>query len=293
MDTITVNGVRLAYQEAGDGPPVVFVHGSWSDRHAWALVAPPLADRRRVITYDRRGHTDSGRPPGRQPLATHVDDLAALIAGLDAAPAHIVANSLGGELALKLVVARPELVASLCLHEPVLYSVLGDDPRLHGMLADLRVREHRVAAEIRAGRHEAGARLFIETMIMGPGAWAQLPDQLRRTMIHNAPTFPDELDDLAAATIDPADLARITAPALLTGGALTPPDTPFAQTLDGLTAAMPNAQRRTFDHAGHVPHRSHPAELVDMVRTFLAGLGGVDDGVTGRSAAAGMPTGAG
>ena len=96
MATITVNGVRLAYDEAGAGPPVIWVHGSWTDRQGARLVAPLLAERYRVITCDRRGHSQSERVPGPQEVMAHVADLAGVIEQLDARPAHLVINSLGG-----------------------------------------------------------------------------------------------------------------------------------------------------------------------------------------------------
>jgi len=159
MATITVNGVRLAYDEAGAGPPVVWVHGGFTGRRGADLVAPLLAERYRVITYDRRGHSQSERVPGHQGVTAQVTDLAALIEHLDAAPAHLLANSDGGEIALKLAVRRPELVASLCLNEPSLHGILPDDPEIKQAMEDLQARLDRMIAELEQGNHEAAARL--------------------------------------------------------------------------------------------------------------------------------------
>lgn len=64
MSTIVVNGVRLFYELQGTGAvPLVLVHGSWNSHHAWDLVVPRLAEVFRVLTYDRRGHSQSERPP--------------------------------------------------------------------------------------------------------------------------------------------------------------------------------------------------------------------------------------
>ena len=64
---VLVNGVRIAYQDVGSGEPLVLVHGSWGSRHNWDPVVPGLAERHRVISYDRRGHSESERPAGRAP----------------------------------------------------------------------------------------------------------------------------------------------------------------------------------------------------------------------------------
>lgn len=72
-----VNGVRIAYSSSGiDGEPLVLVHGSWGSRHNWDLVVPGLAEHFRVIAYDRRGHSESERPPGQGSFTEDVADLA-------------------------------------------------------------------------------------------------------------------------------------------------------------------------------------------------------------------------
>lgn len=267
MDTIEVNGVRLAYDDAGQGAAVVCVHGSWTDHHAWDAVAPTLAQRYRIIGYDRRGHSDSERPVGIHGFAAQVADVAALIAALDATPAHLLTNSYGGVIALGLAVANPDRVASLCLHEPPLFSILGEDPRIAEFLDDYQVNGDRVVAEIRAGRHEAAARRFVETIALGPGGWELLPEEMRRVMTCNAPTFLDDAAVPAQGVMDTDDLIGLTAPVLLTIGAQSPPA--FPMVVDRLVEAIPGSERYTFADAGHIPHRTHPDELARVVLAFL------------------------
>jgi pimeloyl-ACP methyl ester carboxylesterase len=267
MASITVNGVRLAYDEAGAGPSVVWVHGSWTDRRGADLVVPLLAEHYRVIIYDRRGHSQSERPPGPQGVTAHVKDLAALVEHLDAAPAHLVTNSFGGEIALKLAVRQPELVASLCLHEPPLFGILADDPEMKLVLEDLQTRLDHVIAGLEQGNNEAAARLFMETVAMGPGAWDALPEQMRRTFTYNAPTWLDDVHDPTQGVLDIGQLAALSLPVLLTGGGRSGPE--FSAVLDCLADALPKAHRYTIADAGHVPHLTHPGELVGAVTGFL------------------------
>jgi pimeloyl-ACP methyl ester carboxylesterase len=126
---VEINGVRLLVEEAGSGEPLVLVHGSWDDRQTWAFVENDLAQSFRVVTYDRRGHTGSDDSPKPGSRRDDEDDLAALIEERGLAPAHVVANSFGGSIAFGLVVRRPELVRSVCAHEPPLLALAADDHR--------------------------------------------------------------------------------------------------------------------------------------------------------------------
>jgi len=127
---VSANGLSFAYVEEGSGPPVILVHGSVSDYREWAKQMTPLARRYRVIAYSRRYHwpnppagADADASPDQQ-----VEDLAAIINALGAAPAHVAGYSFGGAVALRLALRHPELVRSLILVEPGVVGVLGDLP---------------------------------------------------------------------------------------------------------------------------------------------------------------------
>src|SRR5258708_35592464 len=78
MATTQVNGVSLWSERQGpSGSPVILVHGSWGDHHNWDLVAPRLADTHVVVSYDRRGHSQSQRLPSQARWHDAVPDLAA------------------------------------------------------------------------------------------------------------------------------------------------------------------------------------------------------------------------
>ena len=97
MPTIEVNGTELFYQVEGKGEPLVLVHGSWGDHFNWQAVAPELARSFRVLTYDRRGHSQSQRP-AEGTRRDDEDDLGALLESLAFAPAHVAGNSFGASI---------------------------------------------------------------------------------------------------------------------------------------------------------------------------------------------------
>jgi pimeloyl-ACP methyl ester carboxylesterase len=276
MATISVNGVRLAYQITGPtGPPLVLVHGSWGNRRDWDRVAPAFAERCRVLAYDRRGHSESERPPGQGSIEEDAADLAALISHLDLAPAHVVGNSFGGSVALRLAARRPALFRSLAVHEPPLFALLADRPDLAPTLYTSDAGLQAVRAHLGTGNLEAGSRRFMETFVVGPGGWDRLSPDWRQTMVANAPTFLDELRDPDAYTVDLAALAAFPAPTLLTYGDQSPPFYP--PVVAKLAGAVPRAELRCFAGAGHVPHASHPVDYVATIFAFAqAANGGAD-----------------
>jgi pimeloyl-ACP methyl ester carboxylesterase len=111
-----VNGVRLHYVEAGQGTPVILVHGLACDQVPnWMLprVFQKLSRRYRVIAMDIRGHGKSDKPhdPARYGLEL-VDDVVRLLDHLGIAKAHVVGYSLGGFITLKLALRHPERLLS-------------------------------------------------------------------------------------------------------------------------------------------------------------------------------------
>ncbi len=216
MPTATANGVRLFYALTGDaGPPLVLVHGSWLDHTAWDFVVPALARRFRDLAYDRRGHGRSERPAAQGSAEEDATDLTGLLEELGLAPAHVVGNSFGASVALRLAIRRPDLVRSVIVHEPPLLDLPLDDP------ADARaagaVKEQlagAVAARLAAGDAEGGARENFVAIAAPPGTWEGFPPDLRRTFVDNAPTFLDEIRDPEAYTLDLGALAAFRGPAL-------------------------------------------------------------------------------
>lgn len=114
----TRDGTRLAYTLYG--PPaaterIALVHSLAMDGVFWRPVAERLADRAAVVTYDCRGHGQSGKPRGAAPVAQHADDLADLMDHLDWAEAVVAGASMGGCISLACAIAHPARVAALGL----------------------------------------------------------------------------------------------------------------------------------------------------------------------------------
>src|SRR5207237_1971094 len=135
--------VMLHYVSVGRGQPVVMVHGGLEDYRAWTAQLSALAvDHSRAIAYSRRYNfpnrnetQPSHKATARQARAASsysaqvdADDLAMLIEKLHLGPVHLVGHSYGGLAALLFATEHPELVRSLTLSEPPVFSWVEKQP---------------------------------------------------------------------------------------------------------------------------------------------------------------------
>jgi len=111
----TDDGVELYYEEAGTGTPLVFVHEYAGDLRAWEPQMRFFARRYRCIAFNARGYPPSAVPhdPAAYSQDRATDDIAAIIKGLDLAPAHVVGLSMGAFATLHLGLRHPHLARSL------------------------------------------------------------------------------------------------------------------------------------------------------------------------------------
>lgn len=264
---------HLYYEEQGDGPPVVFVHGGFSDHSTWRFVVEEMPRSLRVITYDRRGHSRSARPPGELTRRVHEDDLALLIETLGNAPAHVVGNSYGASITLGLAGRRPELFRSVVVHEAALTTIVRDDP----VVAEIERQIDLALERIASGDVPGGVQQFLEEVALGRGNWVLVPEPVREAMIANAGTVLAEqrAPDWGSMALD--ELARVPVPVLLTYGEHSPAW--FYGVIEKLAAALPAATERSMPGAGHNPHATHPADFAAAVTAFGASGGVLAEGV--------------
>jgi len=113
-----VGGVQLRYLVAGDGPPLCLVHGLGGAASNWVVLAPLLASRFRLLIPDLAGHGRSAPLPAAPSLDPFADHVAALLEREQMLPATVVGHSLGGTIAMRLAIRRPDAVRALVLAAP-------------------------------------------------------------------------------------------------------------------------------------------------------------------------------
>jgi pimeloyl-ACP methyl ester carboxylesterase len=110
-----VKGARIRYFVAGEGEPVLLVHGLGGSATNWCELVPLLAAERRVVVPDLPGHGGSEPLPAVASLGSFADRVAAVAEREDAMPAPVVGHSLGGLVVLHLALRHPARVTKLVL----------------------------------------------------------------------------------------------------------------------------------------------------------------------------------
>jgi pimeloyl-ACP methyl ester carboxylesterase len=109
------DGVRIYYEDFGEGPPIVFTCCGVQTHKMWENQVAGLSDRFRVITYDWRGTGDSDKPRSGYTAANVASDLVRLVESLNIAPATLVGHGIGAQVVLLATTARPDIVSKMVL----------------------------------------------------------------------------------------------------------------------------------------------------------------------------------
>jgi len=245
---------------AGEGSPLLLLHGFTGSARSWSRQIEPWSAQHRVIAPDLLGHGGSDAPtdPAAYALERQAHDLAELLALLEASPAAVVGYSMGARLALVLALSCPDAVDRLVLESP------------SAGIADPGARSTRRAAdERRADDLEAdGLESFIDRWEALPlfASHAALPDDARAELRaerlgHDPRGLAASLRGAGQGVMPPLQdrLAQIEAPTLVVAGALDPAGLERARTV---ARGMPDARLEIISDAGHSPHLEAPDEFL-------------------------------
>ncbi|MGN9776068.1 alpha/beta fold hydrolase [Micromonospora sp. H33] len=264
MAKIMVNGARLAYDDTGDGTPVVLLHAGIADRRMWREQVDALASRHRVIALDLRGYGESGLPPA--PFANH-DDLAGLLAALGIERAALVGCSFGGAVAIDTALAHPHRVTALAL--------LGAAVSGNRWSDEANDLWDSLIGEVDPDDVPANAAAEVRFWVVGPG---RRPEDVDPDLI----AFAHQLDLRALAAeqalsavevtdLDPPAIGRLgelRMPVLVTAGAADLPD--VSRLADRIAAEAPEAVRLPdVPDAGHLLPLERPEPVNAALRDFL------------------------
>ncbi|WP_103503046.1 alpha/beta fold hydrolase [Streptomyces sp. SM14] len=109
------DGTRIAYQTAGDGPPLVLLAGQSNSHHWWDAVRADFETGHRTVTLDHRGTGDSDKPDEPYSTEGFADDVIAVLDHLGIERADVYGTSMGGRIAQWLAARHPSRVRRLVL----------------------------------------------------------------------------------------------------------------------------------------------------------------------------------
>ena len=270
-----IRGVRTRYFVGGEGPPLVIVHGLGGAAVNFTELAPILAGRRRVLIPDLPGHGRSQPLKYVDGLTTYAEHVAAVADLEEMFPAPVIGYSMGGVIALRLAVERPNNVPALALVAAA--GIVSVTRRAEIWLAATgTVRPAQVMTRFR-GTFARRPRL----RWLPFGAWGAVdPPGLSPESVLGFLEGPSQHTDVGAAgrallTDDPRpDLDRVRCPVFLLWGArdrLVPLEDGFEY------ARRLRAPIRTLPAAGHLLVGEQPQACAEILLEFLDGVGQVDE----------------
>ena len=258
-DYFLSDAVRLRYRDAGEGMPVIFIHGWTVDLDTWNPQSAALAHSMRVIRLDRRGF---GLSDGIPDLAADCDDLRALLDRLGIARAACVGASQGARVALAFAMREPGRLMSVVLDGPpeeIGHSgATGDEDFSVDEFRRL-VRDRGVDAFRRAWRDNPLMKLHSADA----GAHALLASMLARYPAR------DLLESRSTPSpgVSAATLARFATPVLIVNGRFDTNSRLRAG--ERLARVLPHAERVLIPDAGHLPNLDNPVAYNEAIGAFM------------------------
>ncbi|SNY66351.1 alpha/beta fold hydrolase [Paractinoplanes atraurantiacus] len=274
MNYVEVHGSRIRYHATGpaDGPAVVLLHGIGRSLEDWLPQHDRLTEHR-VISLDMPGFGLSQRLPARTTLTCLAEGVWATLDALGVTdPVHLMGNSLGGAVAMQMLVDDPARVTTLTLVNSAGFGkevtfalrmlaipflgrpLLGRiDPRVakrveRSLFADRAlVTQERIAMAVRIGRQPDFAAVYLE-IARALGGFRGIAPRWRAELLNR--------------------VVRNPRPTLILWGdrdLILP-----SVHLSAARAALPHAQSHLFPDTGHMPQLERPDEFARLVKPLLA-----------------------
>jgi pimeloyl-ACP methyl ester carboxylesterase len=270
---VRLHGHRVNFNIAGQGPPIVLIHGVAGRAAQWDETMLLLAEHHTVVAPDLLGHGESAKPRGDYSLGAFASGIRDLLVGLDIECATVVGHSLGGGIAMQFAYQFPERCERLVL---VSSGGLGHD--VHPMLRAATLPGSELVLPVLAH-----ARL-LETVSLFPRALGKLgfragPDmteiargyqslsnaEARNAFIHTVRAVIDPTGQRVNAS-DRLYLASKMPSLIIWGERDRVIPVEHAQIAhDG----MPGSRLELFEDSGHFPQLHRPIEFASVLRSFM------------------------
>ncbi|EJL25309.1 alpha/beta fold hydrolase [Brevibacillus sp. BC25] len=258
---LDANGARIYYEVAGEGEPLLLIHGFNLDTRLWDAQLQAFAQTYKVVRFDIRGF---GKTLATDVPFTLYDDVKAVLLGLGIEKAHVAGLSFGGMVAQEFALAYPQMVSSLILVASGLFGHPRSEQRLHDV--------ERFNQVCQPGTTEEALEMTAQMWFDGSGQ--PVNEQAREARnrfkeinrhAFSLPEFGVGLETLSPSPIE--RLENIKVPTLVIAGARDYPD--FLQIADVLTERITGAQKVILPDSAHIPPMDQPEVFNKLVLEFL------------------------
>jgi pimeloyl-ACP methyl ester carboxylesterase len=274
MKSVNIGDVEIAYEEAGEGTPLIQIHGAGFGHHNFGVVTPYLAPHFRVLNIDQRGFGGSSRPDQEYSFEGWADDVAGFMDALGIERAHVHGTSMGGPVAVNVAARHPGLVhgliVSCSLAKADAYARLSYD--LVRSVARSQGVDSRQLAELIA--LFALSRDYLE----GDGKLEESVEGIREILtVNNSPDVFDQAWRLLTEVDLRGLLGSVQAPTLVIAADQDTIITPRAMAgdnggSDALRDGIPNAEMAVIAGSNHSHLLERPAESATAIVGFLERL---------------------
>jgi pimeloyl-ACP methyl ester carboxylesterase len=271
---ITIHGHRVAYRLAGNGSPIVLIHGITASSRVWEAVWEGLTEHHTVLAPDLLGHGQSAKPRGDYSMGAFASGIRDLTLALELGPATVVGHSLGGGVAMQFSYQFPGRAERLAL-----VSSGGLGRRVHGFLRAATLPGSELVIPLLAGRQvlsagqavgralgRAGLKLGNDALEMARGHASLGDPESRAAFVHTLRASVDVTGQRVQGT-DRLYLAE-ELPLLIIWGAhdrIIPLD-------HGRRAheLVPGSRFELFERAGHFPHLDEPVRFTATLEDWMS-----------------------
>jgi pimeloyl-ACP methyl ester carboxylesterase len=280
--TLRANGIRQNYIDAGEGPPVVLLHGFPETNFAWRHQIPVLGELYRIIAPDLRGYGETDKPASGYDKRTMARDLAALLDALGIDRIALVGHDRGARVATRFAKDFPDRVDRLVVMDNVPTRIVARDLNAEIAKAYWFFLFHLIPdlpETLIAGKEEQWLRWFFSDWAYDPAAISgeafdtyvrayRAPGAVRGAMADYRANAEDVAQDLADADV------KIACPTLALWGAdfgavgrMFDMPKVWAEMAEDLRAVP-------IERCGHLPHEERPEAVNALLLEFLQGWQG-------------------
>ena len=271
MPHTDVSGLKIHYEEAGTGYPVIFVHEFGADCREWESQVRFFSRSYRCITYNARGYPPSDVPdnPDQYGWEYAVEDLAGVMTALGLQQAHVVGLSMGGYAVLQFGLRYPHRASAIVAAG----AGTGSDPVrradfVKGAPATARAFLEKGMAAVAEGMGHSPTRIQLKQK--DPRGWAEFMEHLRGHSAEGMSFTMARYQGLRPSLHDSqAAFRQLTVPVLLAVG---DEDEPCLDTNLMLKAAIPGAGLWVCPNTGHAINLEEPAAFNAQVAAFFSAV---------------------